>query len=122
MLKPTAHPSPSPSPSSSLLPHPTTQITSDEESAAPSKLDGMVEYQACCNFRDIRNPLTQDACILGRLFYDRKNKTITMVNSNTCLGRRVFLLGQSEKPQRKEVIGQFGETLVAIPRDPLNGT
>ena len=34
-----------------------------------------------------------------------------MVNTETCLGRRVFLLGQSEKAKRKEVIGQFGESI-----------
>lgn len=78
-----------------------------------------MEYRACCSYRDIaqsarNNSLAQDTCILGRLFYDRKNKTITMINSKTCLGRRVFLLGQSEKPQRKEVIGQFGEPLVQL--------
>ena len=77
-----------------------------------------MQYRACCEYSDVGKSYrskfpTRDTCTLGRLFYDRKNKTITMVNSNTCLGRRVFLLGQSEKAQRKEVIGQFGELVAS---------
>lgn len=79
----------------------------------------MVEYRACCDYCDVGKSYkskypARDTCTLGRLFYDRQNKTITMVNSNTCLGRRVFLLGQSEKAQRKEVIGQFGKLVADI--------
>ena len=51
----------------------------------------------------------EDALVLGRLFYDSSHKSITMVNLNTCLGRCVFLLGHSKKPNREEVIGKFGE-------------
>ena len=96
-----------------LPPPPLPQIISDEESNIPSNPDGVVEYRACCNCCDIGKSTkgSSSTHTLGRLFYDRKNRTITMVNTETCLGRRVFLLGQSEKAKRKEVIGQFGESI-----------
>ena len=76
----------------------------------------LVEYRATCFAKDVdrkhRIP-NEDTLVLGRLFYDRSHKSITMVNLNTCLGRCVFLLGHSKKPNREEVIGKFGELVSA---------
>jgi hypothetical protein len=83
-----------------------------------SKEEGMpdvVEYRAVCpaDRLNMQHGTTREGgvCVLGKLFYDKDNKSITMVNVKTCLGRNVFLLGHSKKPNREEVIGKFGEGL-----------
>ena len=48
---------------------------------------------------------------LGRIILDKVKSSLHLINSSTELARKVLLLGYSDKSERKEVIGQFGEGL-----------
>ena len=53
---------------------------------------------------------------VGKFCYDPINKSLTMVNKDTALQRRVLLLGYTSKKedQRASLIGQFGKFLYAL--------
>jgi hypothetical protein len=60
---------------------------------------GRVNYQAA----------SSDGVLLGTVEYDTATEQLRMTNRRTALSRKVLLMGFSNKPQRKEIVGQFGE-------------
>ena len=60
--------------------------------------------------------IKEEPVVLGHLYYDPATESLTMINKNTCLHRRVLLLGYTSKREegkdrKSSIIGQFGMRL-----------
>ena len=52
---------------------------------------------------------------LGHIFYDKKRKTLSLVNYRTLIRKDSLLVGSTSKSLHHETIGQFGEVFRIIP-------
>lgn len=77
------------------------------QSAAGGSVETVVER--CDHGSSVRYVAVVQGVELGSVEYDTSTETLTLINRNVALARKVLLLGHSVKAQHADVAGQFGE-------------